>query len=60
MSLIDRVEKLETAFLSSFFSGSAKRAGVFECLIFSLGGLMVSLFLIAHYVPMAVEFPIGP
>ena len=47
-------------FLSSFFSG-ANKTGLFEAVLVSLGGLAISLFVIAAvYMPFGMELPGAP
>lgn len=55
MAHIDRIAD-NPWFLSSFFSGEAK-TGLFEAVIVSLGGLAISVFLIATvHIPSGMEF----
>jgi hypothetical protein len=59
MTHIDRIEG-KAWFLAPFFSG-ARKSGLFEAVIISLGGLALSVFLIAaHYIPLDGQLLAGP
>jgi hypothetical protein len=58
MAHIDRIAD-KPWFLASFFSGAAKD-GLFEVVLVSLGGLAISLFVIAAHMPVAIELAAAP
>jgi hypothetical protein len=59
MAHIDRIAD-KAWFLASFFSGAAKD-GLFDVALVSLGGLAISVFLIAaHYMPVGMQLAAAP
>ena len=58
MAHVDRIAD-KPRFFASFFSGAAKD-GLFEVVLVSLGGLAISLFVIAAHMPLSIELATAP